>query len=390
MKLDRDTFLRALITEMHSHVASPDTRADINIQQTSYDSSEMQDVIAHIRNCNGDVKWIEEGAMMAYTNNKVSLFQILDYLDENDDVLDYEVQFMKTDLNGVNIDVTDEIDIDDVRDMNNFFFKILIFMDPELVMFDPVYVDIDEVINRNPYFDSKDEDPEDEYYDDEYEYVYEHLSHVPEYVSWKGSMNESYILFEKKDGNAELHLVPPKTTSGNEYFDINKFNVDAAGEEHGTKKMFQDMGFTMTNQSKNKDIDYEMRSKPEDVIVYDIEKTNKDGDKIVVHEMLNTITEASLHCDFSTLTEIKKKVKMNFKGKKRIKMQCHKGFKYVPSRRVCVKITGSEMMDMKRSHIKASRTKKAAGTGYQKRINKKTKKAIRFRKQANIPNNKFM
>ena len=90
MKLDRDTILEALLTEMHNHVASPDTRSDISIQQTSYDSSEMQDVIAHIRNCNGDVKWIEDGAMMAYTNNKVSLFQILDYLDENDDVLDYE------------------------------------------------------------------------------------------------------------------------------------------------------------------------------------------------------------------------------------------------------------------------------------------------------------
>ena len=128
MKLDRDTILEALLTEMHNHVASPDTRSDISIQQTSYDSSEMQDVIAHIRNCNGDVKWIEDGAMMAYTNNKVSLFQILDYLDENDDVLDYEVQLMQTDLNGVNVDVTDEIDIDDVRDMNNFFFKILIFI----------------------------------------------------------------------------------------------------------------------------------------------------------------------------------------------------------------------------------------------------------------------
>lgn len=71
-------------------------------------------------------------------------------------------------------------------------------------------------------------------------------------------------------------------------------------------------------------------------------------------------------------------------------MQCHKGFKYVPERRVCVKITGSEMMDMKRSHIKAKRTKKAAGSGYQKRINKKTKRAIRFRRQANITNNKFV
>lgn len=391
MKLDREQFIKTLLSEMQSFVPSPDTRSDISIQQTSNDSSEIQDVISHIRSCNGDIKWVEDGAMMAYTNNKVSLFQILDYLDDNDDVLDYEIQLMQTDLNGVNKDVTDEIDIDDVRDMNNFFFKILIFMDPEIVMFDPVYVDIDEVIDRNPYFDSEnDTDNYFEYDNDRYDYVSEHLSHISEYVSWQGNMNETYILFEKKDGSKELHLIPPKTNDGNEYFDINKFNVDAAGDEHGTKKMFQDMGFTMTNQSKNKDIDYEMRGKPEDVIVYDIEKNNKDGSKIVVHEMLNFISEAVFYGDSKTLFEVRKKIKMNFKGKKRIKMQCHKGFKYVPERRVCVKITGSEMMDMKRSHIKARRTKKAAGTGYQKRINKKTKRAMRFRKQANIPNNKFM
>lgn len=392
MKLDRDQILSAILQEMNNFIPAPDTRADISIQQTS-DESEIQDVIANIRNRNGDIKWIEDGAIMAYTNNKVALFQILDYLDENDNVLDYEVQLMQVDLNGVNVDVTDEIDIDDVRDMNNFFFKVLVFMDPEVITFDPVYVDIDEVIARNPYFDADGEIEYDEDEDEEYQYVYENLGHVSEYVSWKGSMNETYILFEKKgEESLELHLVPPKTVDPTEYFDINKFNVDAA-DDNGAKKMFQDMGFTMTNQSKNKDIDYEMRGKPGDVVVYDIEKSNKEGDKIVVHEMLNTITEtvqATLHSDYSTLTEVKKRVKMNFKGKKRIKMQCNKGFKYVPERRVCVKITGSEMMDMKRSHIRAKRTKKAAGSGYQKRINKKTKRAMRFRKQANIPNNKFV
>lgn len=395
MNLDREQIIQALITEMNHNLPIADNRADISIQQTDNESSEIQDVISNIRMHGGDVKWIEDGAIMAYTNNKVSFLHITDYLDENDDVLDWDYQFMQTDLNGVNIDVTDEVDFDDIRDMNNFFFKIIIYMDPEVVMFDPVFVDIDDVIDRNPFFDEDGNRVElnayedGQGYDEEYEYVYENLSHVSEYISWKGEMNETYFLFEKKDGKAELHLVPPKATGGDEYFDINKFNVDSA-EENGTKKMFQDMGFTMTNQSKNKDIDYEMRGKPEDVIVYDIEKNNKDGSEIVVHEMLNTITESTYHGDSQSLNEIRKKVKMNFKGKKRIKMQCNKGFKYDVQRRVCTKITGSDMMDLKRQHIKANRTIKAKGVNFFNKRTRKTKKAMRFRKSGGIGNNKFM
>lgn len=389
MSLDRQTFVNALITEMENNIPYADNRADISIQQTSEDSSEIQDVIAHIRSCGGDIKWIEDGAIQAYTNNKVSFFQITDYLEENDNVLDYEVQLMQVDLNGVNVDVTDTVSIDDVRDMNNFFFKIIIFMDPEIVMFDPVYVDIDDIIDRNPYFDSDDTDLELGDDEEEVQYVYENLSHISEFISWKGDLKESYILFEKEDGKAELHIIPPKTTGSDEYFDINQFNVDAL-ENHASTKMFQDMGFTMTNRSKNKEIDYEMHSEPSDVIVYDIENNDKEGNKIVVQEMLNTITESTFHGDTQTLTELRRKVKINFKGKKRIKMQCNPGFKYVPERRVCVKITGSDMMDMRRAHIKAKRTKKAAGVGYQKRITKKTKRALRFRKAAGYGDNKFM
>lgn len=383
MNYNRDQLLESLLTEMQDSIPYADTRADIAIQQTS-ESSEIQDVIAHIRNMNGDIKWIEEGAIMAYTNNKVSFFQITDYLDENDDVLDYEVQLMKTDLNGVNVDVTDEIDIDDVRDMNNFFFKILIFMDPELVMFDPVYVDYDEINDRNKYFDTED-DNDYEYVD---EYVYEKLSHVNEMMTWRGKMNETFILFEKEKG-AELHILPPKTTGDDEYFNINKFNVDSI-EKNGVEKMFQDMGFTITHKSKNKDIDYEMHAEPEKVIVYDIENSNREGDNIIVKEMLNTIEESTFHADTKALNEIKRKVKFNFKGKKRIKMQCRKGFKYVPERRVCVKITGSDMMNMKRQHIRASRTKKAAGIGFKNRVVRKTKKALRFRKNAGYQNKPFI
>jgi len=152
--------------------------------------------------------------------------------------------------------------------------------------------------------------------------------------------------------------------------------------------MFVDLGYTVTNIGKNGQIDYEMDGKAVNVLVYDIESlSNSDvniGEEENLHivEMVNTITESTLYSD--NLHEIRRKVKINFKGKKRIKMQCAKGFKYDPARRVCVKISGSEIMTMKRSHVKASRTKKAAGSGFKLRTVRKMKKANRFRKMMGI------
>lgn len=373
----RDEWIQIIKGQMNESVSYADNRSDIAIQQTSTDS-EIQDVIAHVRVNNGDIRWIEEGVIMAYTNNKQSLFAICDYLDENDNVYEYELSLMEVQLNGVNVDVTDEIDLDDVRDMHNFFFKIEITMNPDVVVFDPVYVDIDQTLDSNPYTDDYD--------------VYDYVMESPVYAQWKGSMNETLILTEKK-GAKQIVLVPPKATNADAYFDINKYNVDSA-EDNGEKKMFQDMGFTMTNISKNKEIDYEMNAKAHDVYVFDIESSDKEGDKILLSEMLNTIMESGreveVFAESEILQEVKRKVKVNFKGKKRLKMQCAKGFKYDHNRRVCVKITGHDMMQMKRAHKKASRTKKASGTGFKLRTFRKTKKANRFRKLMGIKPNQMM
>lgn len=372
LELDKKQWVQAIKEAMQNQLPVPDSRADIAIQQTDTDS-EIQLVIANVRACNGDVRWIDEGEIMTYTNNKVSLFQIMDYLDTDDNVLDYEVQLMQTQLNGVNVDVSDEIDIDDVRDMNNFFFKIRIYMIPEVVMFDPVYVDDDEIINDAP------------------EYVVE--SNVTKYISWKGALNETYTIFEAK-GKTGISIKPPVPTNAEVYFDINKFNVDSAAADHADKKMIQDMGFTLTNYSKNAELDYEMHGAPQDLYVYDIEA--EDGkEKIELTEMLNTIMEKCEDVVYATddeqeLNEIKRKAKMNSKGKKRIKMQCAKGFKYDNNRRVCVKITGSEMMDMRRQHKRANRTKKALGRGHELRRIKKFRKANKFRKMQGMRNGQTM
>jgi len=80
-----------------------------------------------------------------------------------------------------------------------------------------------------------------------------------------------------------------------------------------------------------------------------------------------------------TLEEVKRKVKMNFKGKKRIKMQCNPGFRYDPSTKACVKIGGAEIAKKRKANIRALVTRKAGGAALKKRAKLRTKKAMKFR-----------
>ena len=79
------------------------------------------------------------------------------------------------------------------------------------------------------------------------------------------------------------------------------------------------------------------------------------------------------------LTEVKRRIKVNFRGKKRIKMQCKPGFKWDPASRVCLKIGGSELAKNRKSHRRAILTKRSMGSAFKKRVLKKTKKARRYR-----------
>lgn len=80
------------------------------------------------------------------------------------------------------------------------------------------------------------------------------------------------------------------------------------------------------------------------------------------------------------LDEVKRKIKINSKGKKRIKMKCQKGFKWNPQTRACEKIGGSELAQMRKRIRRSIITKKSMGASFRTRVNRKTKKAMRFRK----------
>lgn len=103
-------------------------------------------------------------------------------------------------------------------------------------------------------------------------------------------------------------------------------------------------------------------------------------DSFNIKDILSTFKNTTIFAESAIINEIKRVVKINFKGKKRIKLKCQKGYKFDVTRKVCVKIGGSELATMRKSKIKMVRTKKALGSGHKRMTQRRTKKAMRFRK----------
>lgn len=78
------------------------------------------------------------------------------------------------------------------------------------------------------------------------------------------------------------------------------------------------------------------------------------------------------------LMEVRRRIKIDSRGKKRIKMQCKPGYKWTGS--ACMKITGSELATKRKAKRKELINKKSQGSSFKIRMLRKTKKANRFRK----------
>lgn len=237
------------------------------------------------------------GTMTVYALTKNSLNQFTDALEDDKDVYTYNVEVVST---HAFTGLTKEVDIETVdlnlfKDSPNVQFSIEVILNPEIVLFAPTYIDVED------FYDEDD--------------VY--------------SISESQ--------NTDIFV---KTKYNKELQEIYNVTLDC---------------------SMNEDV----------YLAFDV---NDSRVYEVIRENDTVIAESHV------LSEIKRKIKVNFRGIKRIKMQCSKGFKYDVERKTCVKITGGDMATMRKAHIKMARTKKSLGTSYKIRVLKKTRKAERFRK----------
>lgn len=84
----------------------------------------------------------------------------------------------------------------------------------------------------------------------------------------------------------------------------------------------------------------------------------------------------------TSLDERKRIIKVNAKGKRRIKIKCNKGFKFDGKK--CVKIGGTEAIKKRKAIRKAVRTKKAKGAGAVRKANRLRKRARLKRKSMGL------
>lgn len=82
--------------------------------------------------------------------------------------------------------------------------------------------------------------------------------------------------------------------------------------------------------------------------------------------------------DVEELDEVKRRIKVNSQGKRRVKMQCRPGFKWDGS--ACVKITGAELAVNRKAKRQMVISKRSQGNALKIRVVRKMRKANRFRK----------
>lgn len=100
----------------------------------------------------------------------------------------------------------------------------------------------------------------------------------------------------------------------------------------------------------------------------------------VLDEMFDPLVEAiAFDENGAQLDEIAKKIQVNHKGAKRIKMQCPAGFKFSTTEKACMKIGGDELAKRRKASVRAVVSRKAGGAALQNRANIRTKKAMKFR-----------
>lgn len=164
-------------------------------------------------------------------------------------------------------------------------------------------------------------------------------------------------------------------------FKVNKNNADAVGQVLESSEIiesFEYLGDTIQKEKSGWNIveyaNFIAYFTPDQTFDYDLERySNDDPDDGLIN--VDVLTEA-LHI-----------TKVNSRGVKTIKIKCQKGFK--SENGVCVKISGSELMDLRRGARKAVMSKRALGAGYAKRIKLKTKRADRWRKILHVKSGEF-
>lgn len=313
----------------------------------------------------------DDGVLSFCTYQKASVKTFCDFLDNNDYVDLYDVSAVISDpfTKESNVKIPEEdFDFDSTQESQFIEYFVDVVIKQDLTTYNYSYVDNDELENDSTPFI----------------YPLDSIDDVPSVTNDYG-----YDTLEVGETPLVIKLVNTKSAS-----QFGTFSVTAHPED--PSKLIVQCNYSDVPEQDDVLLDLEtlnslnfgdkFRSefkliKPADYELGDFNTTSAVYKAINTEDVLNIVMEAFDSRDIKeVLTELTRVIKVNSRGKKRVKMQCAAGFKYDSNRKVCVKISGNELAISRIAHRQMSRTKKTLGSSYKTRIVRRMKRAKRFRK----------
>lgn len=339
----------------------------------------------------------EEGVLSFSTYQKTSIEKFAMFLDDNDFVENYAISVIESNPMTKVANVVDEIDFDSTRESEFVEFFIDVVISWNYVNFNSVYVDPQNPFAANqstsfqipmdtsdPYAAHVplDKEPAEFYDNNDFEYsdADAKIAIVPGFDTLQA--DETPLL-------VKLSAIKSNSLVGSVLVTVHPKNDDEIlvqatyKEEPVTDDVLNDLSVINTLDQLYptklelvKEAFYQLGDLFTSSAVY--KSINGKNVLNIVEVFANSADEVI--CDTNLLNELRREIKVNFRGKKRIKMQCQPGFKYDPERMACVKISGAELAVSRIAHRQMARTKRALGGSYRTRILRKVRRAKHFRK----------
>ena len=339
----------------------------------------------------------EEGVLSFSTYQKTSIEKFAMFLDDNDFVENYAISVIESNPMTKVANVVDEIDFDSTHESEFVEFFIDVVISWNYVNFNSVYIDPQNPFAANqatsfqipmdtsdPYAAHVQLDKETaEFYDNtdfEYPDADAKIAIVPGFDTLQS--DETPLL-------VKLSAIKSNSLVGSVLVTVHPKNDDEIlvqatyKEEPVTDDVLNDLTVinTLDQLYPNKlvlvkEAFYQLGDLFTSSAVY--KSINGKNVLNIVEVFANSADEVI--CDTNLLNELHREIKVNFRGKKRIKMKCQPGFKYDTESMACVKISGAELAVSRIAHRQMARTKRALGGSYRTRILKKVRRAKHFRK----------
>ena len=349
-----------------------------------------------------------EGVLSFSTYQKAAIEKFAQFLDDNQYVEHYAISVIESNPMTKVANVVDEIDFDNTRESEFLEFFIDVVIAWQYVNYNDVYVDPTSPFAKDhpvafqiPLATGTGEYPEE--FDDSAEFYADDFSEYDEYPDDEVNDQRDLPLDTTPGFDAlavsetpllvKLSTIKSNAPDGSILVTVHPKNdeevlVQAVYKSSpNTDSVIRDLDLINNLEDEYSD-KLELKT-PAQYKLGDFSTTSAVYTSINKRNVLNIVEVFAndadeVHCDINLLSEITRKIKVNFRGKKRIKMTCQPGFKYDPERMACVKISGAEMALSRVAHRQMARTKKALGATYRTRILRKVRRANRFRKMMGL------